>query len=196
MTDNDNTNPLDSVADSRRSFMKKGAAATAGTSLLAAGMGNAAAQNGDDDWFDDAFAESDKALMFTDQVRPGAFFVITSPVLQWNPNVEAVEDNIWSEYNTRQIRYINTRERATFFQAHAAEVPNFNQEAGYVVDDDETFGENQTPQPEVFVLDPDPAVFSDSPFLMEVQFSPVGEKEEDDLLEDEGWWTNEDNDVF
>ena len=168
---------------SRRSVLKTGALTTAGLALT--GVGSAAAQDGDV-----VDGESDKALMFADEFNPNSRFVITSPVIRWNPNVQEVRDADWSEYNTRMIRYLNTGQRAQFFMAEDAEVPEFDQEAGYVVDAE---GDTQqdTPQPEVFSMEQEWAPFGASR-LVTVNFSPVGEDEEDDLLDDEDWWLDGD----
>lgn len=45
-----------------------------------------------------------------------------------------------------------TGETVLFFQARNAQVPNFDEAARYVVDDDESVGENEVIQPEVFSL--------------------------------------------
>jgi len=64
------------------------------------------------------------------------------------------------------------------------------------MDDDQPFGQNETPQSAVFVLDPELALFGDSPLLLTVNVSPVNENVEDDLLEKQEWWRNEDSDIF
>ncbi|WP_136716316.1 hypothetical protein [Halorientalis salina] len=179
---------LESFMDgsTRRSVLKTGTLATAG---LALGTGTATAQEDDGDG-GGLGEEYDKALMFADQFNPNSKFVISSPVLQWNPNVQEVREAAWSEYNTRMIRYLNTGQRATFFQAEAAEVPEFDQEAGYVVDAEGDTSEQGTPQPEVFDMHQEWAPFGASR-LVTVNFTPVGEDEEDALLEQEDWWTQD-----
>ncbi len=184
MTDKNNLLETLTGDSSRRSVLKTGALTTAGLTLT--GVGSAAAQQ--DDGIVDG--ESDKALMFADQFNPNSRFVITSPVIEWNPNVQEVRDADWSEYNTRMIRYLNTGQRAQFFMAEDAEVPEYDQQAGYVVDAE---GDTQqgNPQPEVFSMEQEWAPFGASR-LVTVNFSPVGEDEEDDLLDDEDWWLDGD----
>jgi len=168
----------------RRSVLKKGAAATAGLGLTAGATGSAAAQDDDDDGvFEDQ--EWDKAIIPAGQFQPRGRFIITSPVLEWNPRVEEIRDNVWSEYNTRVIRYLNTNDMVVFWQAEDAEVPNFNQEAGYVVDAEGDTFEDGSPQPEIFRMHSEGALFGDSGF-MTVNFTPVGEDEEDQFFNDEG----------
>lgn len=70
-----------------------------------------------------AQGDGGKALMFNDEFRPGAQFRVVSPVLEQNPDVEGVEQgDIWSEYNTRSIEYLNTNEQVLLFPAHDAEI--------------------------------------------------------------------------
>ncbi|WP_226012051.1 hypothetical protein [Halomicrobium salinisoli] len=179
----DHQNLLDKFADpTRRSVLKKGAAATAGLGLTAASSGSAAAQD-DDEVLEDQ--EWDKAIMPAGQFQPRSRFIITSPVLQWNPRVEEIRDNVWSEYNTRAIRYLNSNEHVLFWQAEDAEVPNFNQEAGYVVDAEGDTFQDGNPQPEIFRMHSESALFGDSGY-MTVNFTPVGEDEEDQYFNDEG----------
>lgn len=150
-----------------------------------------AAQNDDDDdVLDDQ--EWDKAIMQTNAFRPRAKFIITSPVLQWVPNAEDIRDNVWSEYNTRAIRYLGDPNRYFWWQAQEAEVPNFNQDAGYVVDAEGDTGPNNTPQPEVFRMRDESSLFGDEGF-MTVNFTPVGEDEEDALLEQDDWWLDDED---
>jgi len=88
-------------------------------------------------------------------------------------------------------RYLNTGQRAQFFMAEEAEVPEFDQEAGYVVDAEGDTTEQGTPQPEVFRMHQEWAPFGASR-LATVNFTPVGEDEEDALLETEDWWIDGD----
>ncbi|WP_101296861.1 twin-arginine translocation signal domain-containing protein [Halegenticoccus soli] len=166
----------------RRDVLKTGAAAAAGIGLASAGT--ATAQDGDDDIIEE---QGGKALIFTNQFRPGARFVITSRVLDWVPNVPDVQDSVWSNYNTRNIRYLNTNEIVPFFIAQDAEIPPYKQQFGYVVDDEGDF-RNGTQQPEVYEMNRQWEPFGDNPNLFTVQFSPVNEDEEDDVLEDDDWW--------
>lgn len=193
MTEKDNQSALDKLKDSRREFMKKGAAATAGAGVLASGTGSVAAQTDDnDDEFDDQ--EWDKAIIAASHFQPRSRFVITSPVLKWSPSVDEIQDNVWSEYNTRMIRYLNTNEQVPYWQAHEAEVPDFDQKAGYVVDAEGETGPNNTPQPEIFRMHPEGSIFGASGFVT-VNFTPVSEDEQDDLLDDDDWWYEDDEDA-
>lgn len=124
MTEKESTLDLLSGDTSRRSMLKKSALATVGTGILGSSMGSAAAQetgtttgNGGNQ------ADGGKALMFNDEFRPGAQFRVRSPVLEQDPDVEGVQQgDIWSEYNTRRIEYLNTNEEVYFFPAHDAEL--------------------------------------------------------------------------
>ncbi|MFC6824975.1 twin-arginine translocation signal domain-containing protein [Halopelagius fulvigenes] len=114
--------------ESRRDFMKKSAltsgalavgltgSATAQETGTTNGTGTTTGTSGD-------VGDGGKALMFNDEFRPGAQFRVVSPVLEQNPDVEGVEQgDIWSEYNTRRIQYLNTNEEVYFFPAHDAEI--------------------------------------------------------------------------
>ncbi|WP_436906611.1 hypothetical protein [Halosimplex marinum] len=192
MTD-DSVLPFDTPEESRRSVMKKSALAAAGTAA-ASGAGVAAAQDDDDDGDDAEAAESQKAILFTDSVRPRSDFVVTSPVIRWNPNVEEVRDNVWSDYNTRMIRYLGTGERATIFVAEEAELPEYDEEAGYVIDDAGDTADDGTVQPEVFTVQPEFTLFDTDGWLTTINFTAVGEDEEDDLLDNEDWWLDDEDD--
>ncbi|QLH80223.1 twin-arginine translocation signal domain-containing protein [Halosimplex pelagicum] len=131
-----------SIGDrTRRSILKKGALATGAAVGVAgcAGLGDEgpAAQTDTDgdgatdtDVLDDGTdgddaveAGSDKALMFAEEFRGGAQFRVTSPVIEQQPEVEGVEDgDIWSDYNTRVVEYVNAEEDVLFFPAHDAEI--------------------------------------------------------------------------
>ncbi len=160
---------------SRRDVLKKGALATAGVGLLGASSQSAAAQDGD--------AGGQKALIFQNDFKPFARFTFVSDVIDWVPNVEEVTDNIWSEYNVRMIRYLNTGEQVPFFVAQDAQIGQYDDQLGFVVDEDD-----DPQQPQVYEMDKNFALFGDSPRLVTVNFSPVPEEEEDDLLDNEDWW--------
>lgn len=116
--------------ETRRSFLTKGALA-AGAAVGLAGCsqlrGQEAPANGtatDSPTGTDAPGKGGgKALMFNTEFRGGAQFRVVSPVIEQRPDVEGVqEDDVFSEYNTRVIEYLNTDEDVTFFPAHDAQV--------------------------------------------------------------------------
>lgn len=162
-------------SDARRSFMKKGVLASGGLALGLSGLvsgqeGNSTTQEGNSTSTQEETptatpagegGNGGKALMFNDEFRPGAQFRVTSPVLEQNPDVEGVQEgDIWSEYNTRTIQYLNTNEQVTFFPAHDAEVQQGN----------------------VYELHNEFSLFADEMAdegVMSVSFEPVGE---DDVL--------------
>ena len=166
--------------ESRRSVLKKGALATAGAGIVSGGIGSAVAQ---EDGGDDTEASGQKALIFQNNFRPFARFSFVSDVIDWVPNVEEVSNNVWSNYNVRMIRYLNTGEQVPFFVAQDAQIGQYDDQLGFVVDDDD-----DASQPQVYEMDKNFALFGDSPHIVTVNFSPVGEEEEDDLLDNEDWW--------
>ncbi|WP_276300863.1 twin-arginine translocation signal domain-containing protein [Halorussus lipolyticus] len=138
--------------ESRRSFMKKSAVASGGLALGVGGTGTVTAQDGD-------AAEGGKALMFNDEFRPGAQFRVVSPVIEQQPDVSGVnQGDIWSNYNTRAIRFLNTNEQVMLFPAHDAEVQ----------------------QGQVYELEKNFSLFADDTNdqgIVSVSFEPVGEDE-------------------
>lgn len=170
----------------RRSVLKSGALATAGAGLAGATSGSGVAQEGDGEG-DGVVGDQNwrKGIMAVTQFQPTARFIITSPVIEWSPNVEEIQDNLWSEYNTRVVRYLNSNEQVLFWQAQDAQVPEFNQQAGYVVDaEGDTFQEGR-PQPEIFRMRAESSPLGASGYVT-VNFAPVGEDEENQFFDDEG----------
>jgi len=161
--------------ESRRSFMKKSAVASGGLALGVGGTGTVAAQDGD-------AAEGGKALMFNDAFRPGAQFRVVSPVIEQQPDVSGVnQGDIWSNYNTRAIQFLNTNEQVLLFPAHDAEVK----------------------QGQVYELQKNFSLFADDTNdqgIISVSFEPVGEDEvfddEFDVLDDGGGKALVKRDVF
>lgn len=138
--------------ESRRSFMKKSALASGGLALGVGSSGTVAAQDGD-------AAEGGKALMFNDEFRPGAQFRVVSPVIEQQPDVSGVsQGDIWSDYNTRAIQFLNTNEQVMLFPAHDAEV-----ERGQVYELQRNFS--------LFADD------TNDEGIISVSFEPVGEDE-------------------
>lgn len=161
--------------ESRRSFMKKSAVASGGLALGVGGTGSVAAQDGD-------AAEGGKALMFNDAFRPGAQFRVVSPVIDQQPDVSGVnQGDIWSNYNTRAIEFLNTNEQVLLFPAHDAEVK----------------------QGQVYELQQNFSLFADDTNdqgIVSVSFEPVGEDEvfddEFDVLDEGGGKALVTRDVF
>lgn len=165
--------------ETRRSFLKRGAVATAG---VAAATGGVSAQaDGDDDFGD--LDDDWKALTFVDNFHPNARFTFVSGVVEWVPNYGDVRDSWFSEYNTRMIRWLNTDETVPLFVAHDAEVGEYDEGLGFVTDanDDQN-------QPQLFEMNREWTPFGDNERLVTVNVSPVGEDEEDQILENEDWW--------
>ncbi|WP_121820862.1 twin-arginine translocation signal domain-containing protein [Halostella salina] len=170
------------TGDTRRSFMKKGAVAAAGTGL--AMSGTAAAQEGsgglDDEW---------KALIQESNFHPNARFAIVSDVVDWTPNYGDIQDSFFSDYNTRMIRWQNTGEVVPFWPANEANLGAFDGEQGYVGDGDDSDDDH----PQLFELNREWTPFGDNPDLITVSASPVNEDEEDELLDIDDWWNDEDS---
>lgn len=175
MQDEDESRPVDGIGNSRRSFLKTGALTSGAFALGVAAPGFASSQedpDGDDGTAtatptttpDGDGADGGKALMFNNEFRPNARFRVKSPVLERNPDVEGVQEgDIWSDYNTRVIEYLNTNEEVFFFPADDAEVQ----------------------QGQVYELNREFSLFADDTAdegVISVSFEPVGE---DDVLFDD-----------
>lgn len=180
MTDN-NTYLPDGVfsSESRRSFLKKSAIATA--SVSAASSGAVSAQDGGGDIGEGPW----KALIFQNDFHPNARFTIISKIIDWNPNYAGIDDSWFSNYNTRMIRWLNTGEHAQLFVANNAEVGQYDGDLGFITDDQE---QNQ---PQVYEVSPEWSLFEDDPRLATINFGPVEEQTEDQILGTDGWWQDQ-----
>jgi hypothetical protein len=172
----DDRRPLDRITgeETRRSFMKKSAVATAGVGTLASGIGVAQEDEPGEGW---------KALIFANNFQPQARFAIVSGVVTWTPNYGEIQDNWFSSYNTRMIRWQNTGEKVPLFVAQDAGIGEVDQNLGFITDVDD-----DPNQPQLFEMNREWTVFGDSPKLITVNASPVPEDEEDRILQDEDWW--------
>lgn len=185
MTDEE---PPDHGTDSRRTFMKKSALASAAAGLGVSGV-DATARGTDDDDDDQIVNDTTyRALMFVDQFQPGAKFVIVSPVVDWTPDVPEVRDNIPADYNTRVVRYLNVDLFRILYMPHDAEIPPYAPEFGYVVDDRNS-SPNGRPAPQVYQLHRESGLVEGTDQLMrDVTFSPLEEDVEEKVLDNEDWW--------
>lgn len=191
----------------RRSAMKMGALGASGLVLGLAGTGSAAAQESDqqnaqqDD--DDLFVNEEQidAAMYTGDFNASGNFIITSDVIEWTPNVNENIQGVFDQFNTHMIKYQNSNRQAQLFIAADAELPPFDSQLGYVVDDDENYGQNEHPQPEVYTVRQDAQFFDNAnQSLINVTVSPLEENNEDDILDftdragdgrtggGDGWW--------
>ena len=173
----DEKTPRVDTDSTRRSFMKTSAAGIASAALATTGVGTAVAQD------DGVLDEGWKGLIFANNFHPQARFTFVSGVTEWTPNFGEVQDNWFSGYDTRMIRWFNTGEVVPLFVAQDANVGEFNQELGFVADVDD-----DPNQPQVFEMDQEWTPFGDSPRFITVNVSPVPEDEEDQILENEDWW--------
>ena len=176
MTDDTQT-LFNRIADSRREFMKKGALATGALTLGASGT--AAAQTGDDGVLDEGW----KALIFISNFHPQARFSIVSDVVEWVPNYGDVRDSFFTDYNTYHIRWLNTDEVVPLFVAEDAPIGEYDSDLGFISDADDDQN-----QPQLYEMDQEYTPFGDNERLITVNVSPVGEDEEDQILETEDWW--------
>jgi len=185
MTDND-PSLLERITDeSRRSFLKKSAVATAGVG--AAASGTASAQDGSDDvganWLENEW----KGLVFPQSFYPEARFTFVSGVVEWTPNYGDVQDSWFTDYNTRMIRWLNSGEQDQLFVAEDANIGEYDEELGFIPDQD---GDDSN-QPQVFEIRPEWAPFGDNQDLITVNFSPADEETENQILDADDWWQDQ-----
>ncbi|WP_247731081.1 hypothetical protein [Halovivax limisalsi] len=172
------------TGDSRRSFVKKGALAS--TALALGASGTAAAQDDDDD--DLILDDNWEGLIHITNFYPDARFTFVSGVVEWVPNYGDVTDSWFEDYNTHQIRWLNTGEVVPLFVAHDAEIGEYDEDLGYVSDT----GDDQN-QPQLYQMSRDWSPFGDNQEFIAIQASPVEEEEEDSILEHEDWWQTDGN---
>lgn len=181
MTDNDTALPVPlDTGESRRSFLKKSAVVTTGASIAASGVASAQDNGGGA-----VEAGPWQALIFQNNFHPEARFSFVSDVIEWTPNYGGIDDSWFTDYNTRMIRWHNTGEHVQLFVAGDADVGEYDPDLGFVVDDDDA------DQPQVYEVSPDWSIFEDYQKLASIDFSPVDEETEDQLLESDDWWEDQ-----
>jgi len=114
--------------------------------------GTAAAQNESDGQEPVQNGGGGTGLMYTNEFNAEALFRVVSPVLEQNPEVDTDED-VFSEYNTRRIMYLNTDEQVYLFPSQDAEIQEGN----------------------VYQLSDSFSLFEDNGELMEVDFDSASE---------------------
>ncbi|WP_176548074.1 hypothetical protein [Natrinema sp. CBA1119] len=175
--DHESLPTTDSEESTRRTFMKQGATATAGLALVGAGAGTATAQDGgilDEGW---------EALIFANNFHPEARFTFVSGVVEWTPNYGDVRDSWFSEYNTYQIRWLNTGEVVSLFVSEDAEIGQYNENLGYIPEPEE--GQNR---PQVFEVNQEWTPFSDNQQLITINVNPADDEVAESILENDDWW--------
>jgi hypothetical protein len=162
--------------------MRKSAAASSAVALGLSATGTAAAQADDSELIEEQY----KALIFEDEFRPNARFSFVSGVIEWVPNWADVRDSLWSDYNTFQIRWLDNGGMSTLFVTEDAtqDLPQYDEDLGFIPDDEDP------QQPAVYEMSREWAPFGDNEQLRVVNFSPISESEEDEVLDDDGWWVN------
>lgn len=163
--------------------MKQSAAATTGMALVGAGAGTATAQDGGIlDSADDAWG----ALIFANNFHPEARFAIVSGVVEWAPNYGDVQDSWFTDYNTYQIRWLNTGEVVSLFISEDTNLGQYNADLGYIPEPEE--GDDR---PQVFQMNQEWTPFSDNPQLATVNASPVDDDIAQSILENDDWWRSD-----
>ena len=183
MSDDANETLLGRIDDSRREFMKKGAVATGALALGASGTATAQ-QDGDDGILDEGW----QALIFISNFHPNGRFVFVSDVVEFTPNYGDVRDSFFTDYNTYQIRWLDTDEVVPLFVAEDAPIGQYDADLGFIPDEDD-----DPNQPQVYEVDQDWTPFGDNERLITINASPLGEDDEDALLDAQDWWQESDD---
>lgn len=131
-------NISDSSDETRRSFMKKGAAATVGT-VAASGMASAQLDGGnettttptDGGTTGGTGGETWEALLPASSFYPNAQFAVVSDTIESVPSYGDLQ-NVLTDYNMRLIRWQNTGEIAPLFVSQDVDVGQFDQDLGFV----------------------------------------------------------------
>lgn len=166
--------------EERRSFMKKSAATAASVGLVGSGVATA-------DGASESLQDGEgKALLFVDGFNPEGRFVFVSGVTNWVPNYGDVRDSWFSDYNTRMIRWLNSDEIVPMFVAQDVDVGEYDDDLGFVPDADD-----DPNQPQVYEVDRQWEPFGDNPRLVTVNFEPLDEDTEDQLLGTDDWWVSD-----
>ncbi len=181
--DRESLPPTDDEESTRRKFMKQSAAATAGMAIVGAGSGTATAQ---DDGILDSPDESWGGLIFANNFHPEARFAIVSGVVEWTPNYGDVQDSWFTDYNTYQIRWLNTGEIVPLFISEDTNLGQHNEELGYIPEPEE--GQNW---PQVFEMNQEWTPFSDNQQLITVNANPISDEVAESILASDDWWRSD-----
>ncbi|MFB6164297.1 MAG: hypothetical protein ABEJ31_03980 [Haloarculaceae archaeon] len=166
---------------SRRSLLRTAAVSAAGltaTAGVAAGQdtGGASGNSRGEDYVWHALADRR-------DLRPDDQFAIVSDVVRYTPRPRDVRDSWFHSYNTRKIRWIGTGEVDRIYVAADARLPEYDREAGYVVDTDAT-----EVQPQLWSADTDWSIFGDNARYDSVSVNPLDAERANELLADQDWW--------
>lgn len=206
MNDNDTTESF--VSDSRRSILKAGALAAASLGVGGAATGTTTAQEdgdvgviGDDDatGSEELFVENEASTgaIYRQAWIPSGMFTIASPVIDFTPEAPGISDNFFDSYNTRIARYVGTNQNFLFFPQDNATIGPYEEELGYVVDDDFVEGDqvvvDGTPidelseeqmrqiRPTIWIFSRNNQFFSGDSYVLSVDFSPIPENQEEQI---------------
>lgn len=198
MSDEETTSESIIGNETRRSFVKKGALASGAAALGLSSTGTTVAHQEEND-DDDAVLEDEqfRVATFQNNFRGGARFIITSDVVEWVPNVPPNLGGPFTGYNTHFATYLNTAGRFPIFIADGAELDaQFDQEEGFFVDPDQSFGENEFVQPQVYALENKFSFYEDTDRIVTAYANPLEEDAENAIFAAEGLNTEEEFNEF
>ena len=176
--------------DARRSSIEKGAlgmgALALGASDTAAAQGEASGDETETEATpNDTGGSGGEGIIQVGTFYPEARFTFVSGVVEWSPDAPAVRDDIWDNYNTYQIRWLNTNEIVLFWVERADNPGKYDPDLGFVPDGDDP------DQPQLWEMEEEWGLFPEGNNLVEVTFSPVPEEQENQILENDEWWQDE-----
>lgn len=179
MTKGQNSSVIDSSKGSRRTLMKSIAlttgALTTGVSETARGQEDDAEENDSNNTWE--------GLIQTDNFHPFSQFALVSGVINWRPNYGDVRDSWFSNYDTYQIRWLNTDEIVPLYVTHDADIGEYDEDLGFIPADGQNY-------PQIYEMNEEWTPFSDNTRLITVNASRVSEEEQEGILETQEWWQN------
>ncbi len=172
-------------SESRRSFVKKGA--LAGSALALGGTGAAAAQQTEtptETPAGEGLQEID-GLVQASAYRPGGRFMFVSGVVDWTPDVPGVANDVWADYNTYMIRWLNTNQIVPLWIEGGAVLNSMDDHLGYIPDDE------AGDQPELYEMQAGDEDFEDGDQLIQVALNEVPQEPAEAILEQDEWWQDD-----
>ncbi|GAA0670510.1 hypothetical protein ACFQDG_07415 [Natronoarchaeum mannanilyticum] len=193
MTRNDSENDSTGWNESRRGVLRSGALALGGVVGLSSGVAAGQQTNetdsgdgvdprdGDDDDPDFVIDREYEFAMFQQDFQSIGEFIITSPVIDWSPAVTLADGTaLGDSYNTRMIRY-RDGELVAMFVDRDAELPDYSERVGYVVDPEQEVDQGEFVQPQVYTMG-GAGVEMDGDLLVNPVFRPVEDDYQEALL--------------
>ena len=193
-----------SAPDSRRSFLKHGVLATA-IGVAASGTASAREETTEDEEHPgqrDTVSQPERneqftVIMFDDDFRRRARFVLTSTVVDWKPTIPVDLGDRLVEYDTYMGAYLNTGERFPIFVSEQASLDaEYNEEQGYFVSQDTSFEGGDFAHPKVYELTNEFDIYQQTDKVIRAAAQPLDDDAQEEVFDDERIDTREKFDEF